>query len=414
MRIALISDIHYGVMSTTDELAIPGEPLQIREELNASPLFGGLIDSLKVEKPDYLFIAGDLTSTGSPLEFKYCYEKIGQLAYETGITKDRLIFCLGNHDVDWKITKIIDEYKNNTKLSYSDEDLDFLKKNYHGIAGSWAVNENNKMPDASALFRKQYNEAPLAGVVERDDCVVFVLNSGYWCSHDESTKHGYLSTGQLRWFEETVKEYASSEKIKIVLLHHHPADYPYPLPKSDKTTLAEGSELYDLCGAYDVALVLHGHRHHPKAKTVSETGWANPVTFICAGSLSVNSTYRLGGTIPNTFHIIDFNSRDKIILRNYEYTFADGWAMTKEFRKEVPLEGNMLLGKPVNANDPKTMALIGGLEVNTKIAYHSLNNDLSYLYRHQLLELAEQMFEGLEVYDKPDHFIIYKPLEESA
>jgi 3',5'-cyclic AMP phosphodiesterase CpdA len=411
MRIALISDIHYGTMSTTDELTFPGESLQIKAVSNASPLFQGLIESLKEEKPDYLFIAGDLTSTGSLLEFKYCYQKIDYLANEIGITKDRLIFCLGNHDVDWKITREVDSYKDN---AYSEEDRDFLKKNYQEIASSWAVNKNCKLPDASAQFKKPYNEAPLAGVVERDDCVVFVLNSGHLCSHDESTKHGRLSTGQLRWFEESVKEYASSEKIKIVLLHHQPIDYFYPLPVNDQTKLTEGGELCDICGKSDVALVLHGHRHHPNAKTVTENGWANPLTVICAGSLSVNTEYRLHGSIPNTFHIIDFNDREKINLKNYEYSLIEGWTMTEKFRREVPLEGSMLLGKPINVNASTTMELIRSLKVNTKIMYSSLGNDLSYLPRHQLLELAEQMFEGLEVYDKPDHFIIYKPPEENA
>ena len=102
MRIALISDIHFGAMSTTSELAVYGEPL-IGEVLNAKPLFQGLVETLKAENLDYLFIAGDLTSTGSPLEYKYCYQKILQLISEIGIEHDKTIFCFGNHDTDWRI-----------------------------------------------------------------------------------------------------------------------------------------------------------------------------------------------------------------------------------------------------------------------------------------------------------------------
>jgi predicted phosphodiesterase len=408
MRIALISDIHYGTMSTTSELAISGESMQIGEASKAIPLFHGLIESLKKENPDYLFIAGDLTSTGSPLEFKNCYNEISKLANEVKIKPNNIILCLGNHDVDWRITKLTDSYEKN---SYSTEEKDFLEDNYRRIACSWAVNENIKLSSGSIGFSHLYPEAPLTGVVERDDCIIFVLNSGHLCSHDKSKKHGCLSRQQLQWFEESVKRYSSSLKVKIVLLHHHPFSYPFSLLGRDISILEEGSELYQICGESGIKLVLHGHRHHPKAKTVSENGWTNPVTYICAGSLSVNATHRFQGAVPNMFHIIEYNNHEQIILKNYEYSLTDGWITTKDFRNEVPLEGNMLLGKPINVDDPKTTNLVKGLPINEKINFDSLNSDLSYLYRHTLIDLVEKTFSDCIVYPKPDHFMIFKPPE---
>jgi predicted phosphodiesterase len=415
MRIALISDIHYGAMSTTNDLAIPGESMDMDDvSNNAKPFFQGLIESLKKEKPDYLFVAGDLTSTGSPLEFKNCYEKIFQLAKEVNIIQNNVILCLGNHDIDWRITRLIDLYKKNSKSTYSNEDIDFLERNYHKMACSWAENEINKLPDTSTQFVHPYNKAPLTGVIECEDCIIFVLNSGHLCSHDESKKHGSLSAEQLKWFKDSVKQYDSSEKIKIVLLHHHPVNYPFPLPGRDISTLEEGSELYEICGESGVALVLHGHRHHPKAKTVSESGWENPVTYICAGSLSVNAAHRLQGAIPNTFHVIEYNNHEQIILKNYEYSLTNGWTMTKDYRDEVPLEGYMLLGKPINVKDQTTIELIKKLPINKEIKFGSLNNDLSYLCRHRLIELVEQTFCDCTIYPKQDHFIIFKPSEGDA
>ena len=408
MRIALISDIHYGTMSTTSELAIQGEPLQCGVASNASPLFQGLIDTLKNEKPDYLFIAGDLTSTGNPLEFRNCYEKIYQLANDVNISPDNVIICLGNHDIDLRITRLIDSYKKTSNTAYLSEDIDFLEKNYLELANTWAVNKNIK-PPCSVSFEYRYNEVPFTGVVERDDCIIFVLNSGHLCSHDEAKKHGCLSKQQFQWFEDLVKKYLSSTKIKIVLLHHHPFSYPFPLLVRDTSTLEEGSELYQICGKYGVDLVLHGHRHHPKAKTISENGWDKPVTYICAGSLSVNATHRLQGSIPNTLHIIEYNNHEKIILKNYEYSFTNGWIKIKDFRDEVPLEGSMLLGKIISTNDPETKNLVKALPVNVKIQFDSLNNDLSYLNRNKFLELVEQLFNGCTIYPKPDHFMIYSP-----
>jgi len=413
MRIALISDIHYGAMSATSELAIQGEPLQCGETLNASPLFQGLINTLKDEKPDYLFIAGDLTTSGNPLEFRNCYEKIYQLAKDINISLDNVIICLGNHDIDLRITRLIDSYKKNTGTTYSSNDIDFLAMNYLELAHGWAVNKNTNPPDNLVHFKYPYNGAPCAGVVERDDCIIFVLNSSYLCSHDESKKHGYLSNQQLQWFGDLIRKNSSSSKVKIVLLHHHPFNYPFPLPGRDISTLEEGSELYKICGECGVDLVLHGHRHHPKAKTISESGWDKPVTYICAGSLSVNATHRLHGSIPNTFHIIEYNSREKIILKNYEYSYTSGWTTVKNYRDEVPLEDRILLGKAINATAPETEGFIRALPVNKEIAFDSLDNDLSYLNRDKLIELVEQTL-GHTVYRRPDNFLIYKPSGEDV
>ena len=409
MRIAVISDIHYGSMSSTNELAIKGEPLHDGAVSNASPLFQGLIDALTQEKPDYLFVTGDLTSTGSPLEFRNCYEKIHQLAKSASILPEKVVLCLGNHDIDWRITRLVDVYKSPSHAAYLSEDIEFLESEYRKIAHNWAVSEINRLQDRTARFTQPYSDTPLTGIVEHDDCIIFILNSGHLCYHDESHKHGALSKKQLQWFQDSVNQHISSSKTKIVLLHHHPFNYPFPLIGRDVSTLEEGSELYEICGKAGIDLVIHGHRHHPKAKTVSENGWVSSVTYICAGSLSVNASHRLQGAIPNTFHIVDFKNREQIVLRNFEYSFTDGWVPTKDFRAEVPLEGTMLLGKPVNIGDKSIIELIKKLPINTKIEYDSLNNDLSYLYRRELLGLVEQVFPKCTIYPSMDHFMIYEP-----
>jgi predicted phosphodiesterase len=249
-------------------------------------------------------------------------------------------------------------------------------------------------------------EAPLSGVIERDNCVIFVLNSGYLCSHDQPIKHGYLSADQLQWFKNITSQYLDSAKTKIVLLHHHPFGYPFPLPGMDISILEEGSELSQICGESGIDLVLHGHRHHPKAKTVSETGWRKPVTYICAGSLSVNASHRRGG-IPNTFHIVEIENPNRIILKNYEYSHTEGWIQATNYREAFPLDGKMLLGKTVDENSMKN--LIKALPVNQPIKYQSFGNDLEYLYRHQLIKLIEDEFLDCTVYPKQDHLMIFKP-----
>lgn len=393
MRIALISDIHYGALSTTSELAVNGEKLAIGEIQNASPLFQGLTEILKIEKPDYLFIAGDLTSTGSPLEFNYCYQKIQKLGNDAGIESSNIVFCLGNHDIDWRISKLADSYMLEAGAT---NNIAYLKDQYQKLAHIWSI----KVDDPSINIFPNYvnkHSTPLTGVVEFSDCVVFVLNSGHLCTHDQEYKHGYLSNSQFEWFNGVVHQYKQTTKVKIVLLHHHPFNYPYPLRSLDISTLEEGSELLQLCGEAGVDLVLHGHRHHPRAKTVFETGWIKPVTYICSGSLSVNASERLGGYIPNTFHIIDYNNSDEIILSNYLYDPTSGWLLITEEREHT-VEGKMWLGKIIDEQD--AIKLIKELPKNQPIEYQSLKADLRYLHLNKLNELVQRVHgKDYRIYD---------------
>ena len=75
MRIALISDMHFGYFSRTAEFSVPGEPIQ-DESKGGHSLESELKDLLKDNGVEYLFVAGDMTSKGSPQEFHYCERKI--------------------------------------------------------------------------------------------------------------------------------------------------------------------------------------------------------------------------------------------------------------------------------------------------------------------------------------------------
>ena len=96
MKIALISDIHFGKDSATKEFSVPGEEV-FDETTGAVSLEQGLIDVLKDNEAEYLFIAGDLTSVGSPQEYFYCEKKILEIAEKSNIPKENIICSLGNH-----------------------------------------------------------------------------------------------------------------------------------------------------------------------------------------------------------------------------------------------------------------------------------------------------------------------------
>ena len=404
MKIALISDIHYGALSTTTDFAIEGEPLKIGSIQNEKSLYQGLVDVLREEQPDYLFVAGDITSSGSPLEFKYCQQKILELGQGSNIKEENIIYCLGNHDIDWRITKLVDEYKSNPDINYSHEDMTYINENYNKLAYSWPKSENM----ISQYYSDEY-ELPLTGAIEKDDCIVFVLNSGHLCTNDQKYKHGCLSASQFDWFKNTIKKYEQSDKAKFVLLHHHPCNYPYPITGLDISMLEEGGELIQLCGESGIDLILHGHRHHPKAITKYETNWKRHVTYVCSGSLSVNASHRLHGSIPNMFHIIEYERYDKIVLKNYLYSPATGWSLIKENCPETPVDGVMFLGKVVT--DEVAINLLKNLPKNESIKYRSLSDELRYISLNKLNELVGEIHGSDSVVHGffPEDVFIFKP-----
>lgn len=406
MKIALISDIHYGCLAATKEFAIEGEPLELGDVENAKPLLQGAIDIIAKEKPEYLFVAGDLTSTGSPIEFEYCYNLLLQLSSEIGVDSHKIIFCIGNHDIDWRTTKVVDTYHNIIKSS----DIALIRAQYQKMASTIAhdILNNGNHSQLCANYTIQW-EKPFAGILEYDNCIVFVFNTSYSSSHLQNPKHGCIGSDQLNWFEENARKYKSTKKPKFALLHHHPRIYPNLIPSIDVSTLEEGGEFTNICGNNGISLVLHGHKHQPRAITQFETGWQNPVTFICAGSLSVNFSHRWQ-QIPNTLHIIDYISENFIELSNYSYSPIDGWKFSVD-TDQTPVDGKMLLGQTIDISLVREK--VRDLPTNSPILYSSLDISLKYMPKKQLKGIIQEEHNLSEFFDADDKFIIFNNEEDT-
>ena len=346
MRIAFISDIHFGKDSCTKDFTVPGETS--REQTCSSAEFeSGLVQLFRDNAVSYLFIGGDLTSVGSPQEFYYCENKIIEIAKKAEIPQENIICAFGNHDIDWKIVKIVES------IDFKEESVkEIAIKKYQMVAahGPAGILQHIQQP-------QEKGPLPFSGVFERE-FICIVLNSSCYCSPFQHNKHGQLSLDQLSWFESILKKYEDDTRTKIVLLHHHPIQYPYPITGEDPSLLEEGSELVALAGKYGVNIILHGHRHHPRVKTVFENGWKHPISFICAGSVSVNASQRSFGSIPNMAHIIDLkDAPTSVALSNFEYSFNKGWIELRDNREETPIDAHMKLGQTVTPEEAKECVL---------------------------------------------------------
>lgn len=334
-RIALISDIHFGQFSRTAEFSVPGEKIK-DETTGGESLKESMVSIFKKEGIEYLCIAGDLTSLGSPQEFVYCEEMILDIAKQLGIQKDNILLGLGNHDIDWNISELYCQFDK----SDPDFPLELVKEKYRKVAAGASLINLGFIPAPPKV-----GPAPFSGIIENDNFVMFVLNTGWCCTKEQASKPGKLATEQLEWFNKEAAKYRDVEKWKIILMHHHPFNYSYHILCPDYSTLEEGSNFLDIAGKNGFHLVIHGHRHHPRAETDWKTGWDHPITFVCAGSFAVNASHRSGGAIPNTLHIIELTDEIGVLkLRNFQYS-AKGWIPLVANCPETPLDSEMLFGK---------------------------------------------------------------------
>ena len=343
IKIALISDIHFGKDGRGD-FTIPKDGISLGEMNTEKGMGADLITAFKELEPEYLFIAGDLTSVGSPEEYFYCEHKILDIVDQAGIDRKKIIWCIGNHDNDWSISMLSDRYKENK----SEGIKKIAIKKYASIATSVVEKNIEELPIANEL-----GPVPASGIYKDNKMIVFILNSATTCLHDKKVDHGEITETQLHWLEKQIDRYKSDNRWKIVLLHHHPFNYPFPEFGVDFSLLSDGSEFQELIGKGGIQLVLHGHRHHPRCKTHNESNWKNPISFICAGSLSVCEKQREGGDIPNTFHLLELDEKEigLLQLKSYEYLPGSGWALVSKRGATVPIDSVMKLGKIINERD---------------------------------------------------------------
>ena len=295
-----------------------------------------LIEVARHEVIDAILVSGDMTSVASPAEFSGAVQAVNDIAAGCEIAQDAIFYTFGNHDTNWRICRL------------GEQSPEFRADGeYSRVGGEIAgLFVNNIRPTHPGPI-------PGSGVFERDSFELIVLNTGYYCSSEQKVKHGRLGSTQLAWLAEVLAKPKQAGKWRVVMLHHHPFNLPYPTPGLDISTLEEGAEVCALLGAGGVDIVIHGHRHHPFLTTELKEGWSNPITFLCAGSVAVSADHRYGGEIPNLFHVVRLEGQGPHgaatgTVKTYAYSAAAGWMPVKR-AAAVPLDGKQTFGSCATA-----------------------------------------------------------------
>lgn len=387
IKIGFISDIHFGRDGRGD-FTIPHASTSFPSPNMEEKMGEELVTTIQSERPEYLFIAGDFTSVGSPIEFYYCEKKILDIASKSGISKNNIVWCTGNHDNDWSISKLYEEIKKNE--NFDDREKEIAIQKYAQIATSVVKTNIEELP-----WPHHKGVLPANGIFENEKMLVFIINSASQCIHEAGCDHGIITNKQLEWLSQQLLAFNDDKRWKIVLLHHHPFNYPYPIPGRDTSLLSDGPEFLELIGKGGVHLVLHGHRHHPRCKTANETGWKHPISFICAGSLSVCEKHRLFGSIPNTFHILELDEENigQLIFKSFQYQPGYGWNLITGYDKTLPIDPIMRLGKIVDDNRIKEIldTYTTTTDPILSFGWDELNEDLQYRLGEDINQIAKAM-----------------------
>jgi predicted phosphodiesterase len=284
------------------------------------------------------------------MEYSKCEEIIDRIILKTKLKKINIILSLGNHDFDRGVEAISATLNENIDCTKTCKEIQNCYQKIAANIGQSFLRDNS--------FDTR-GPAPFSGIINRKMVKFFVLNSGWKSSQYDEICHGKLDMVQLDWFKEKAAENKDCKEWKILLLHHHPIAYPYPIPSHDPSLLAEGSDLVEAAGKNGFNLICHGHRHHPRAHSSSHDDWKNPMTFICAGSFSVNAHHRSGGEIPNCFHILELLDREKRIIRlkTFQYRSSEGWVTSVNFSPSTPLDHDMYFSEPYNTDLRKAALL---------------------------------------------------------
>jgi len=356
-KMAVISDLHYfdPALIIEDGKAlndyVDSDRKMIRE---SDAILNSVLDSIKLIKPDFLLISGDLTKDGEKSSHQKLALKLSNLE-NSGI---KVYVCPGNHDI------------NNP--------------------GAQAYNDSLSVPvdDVSpADFLSIYSDFGYSEAIYTDNATLSYIAqpiNGLWllsidaCHYQSNFSLGYAETkGSLpwstrQWIKEKLKE-ASKNNIKVIAFMHHNLLEHFTMQKT--VFSAYVIEKYDSISAewayHGLKVVFTGHSHAQDA--VEKSFGKDKITDIQTGSLV---------TFPCPYRIAVLNSNQQLILsgkRVSKINYPTGSLTFQEYAYQFLASGTpsiikkMLMSPPYSLND--SMASWLAPAVSETLIAHSEGNE---------------------------------------
>ncbi|WP_354624581.1 metallophosphoesterase [Psychromonas sp. MME2] len=326
MKIFVISDLHIGPYARSNDFRTQGADKTNVDNFISE--FQKVVDKEGITA-DYLIIAGDISNYAEYEEFEVAAKRIQEIANILNISHKKIFFVPGNHDANWKAEE--------TSLANKEpEGLARVKKYVNLQSNSFfsGLLDNSCYPN--------YYKDPYASIWEDEFVIVVGINSSAYDSCDNEIHHGEV---RLSTFEEVQKKLdimvqQGTQKVKILLTHHHPINYSdRTFKESDLSMMKNSEDFISFSNSNDFDFIVHGHKHVPNFK-IQSNDMSNPVNILCAGSFSAMLSEHHNG-VPNCFHIIEienFCSEAKIPrgqVSSWSYFTANNWGKSKSDRDGI-------------------------------------------------------------------------------
>ena len=313
LRIAVISDPHCHPWRDPEKGAnrthFFSDGPRVRGRRHPIQYLVDLIDeNEQVFHADVLVLPGDFTDQANLHGYVVAIHSIREIAAKLKVKT--VAATIGNHDVD-----------------------------SHGIIGKGPFFAAKEMfCDFPIVEIDQQNSFFNNGfaVIEGDGFRILSVNSVMSHTTRQLAESGEANSVQLAAIKSKLKD-LPQKKLQICLVHHHVIPHE-ELELGAKDLLVGGEALLAGLEALGFALVIHGHKHHPRLR-YSPSG---RLPIFASGSVSAAIDPVTGSSCRNTFHIIELNEASSLIanthgrIYSWDLRLDKGWQETSRDSSSFP------------------------------------------------------------------------------
>lgn len=242
---------------------------------------------------DYIIYPGDIADEGQLEQYEHFDRVSTKIHDRLNITKDRIFFTPGNHDVNWS------------------EQLQGTSREQNPIRWKQRfapMSSSSSLRDTSAA---DLYDSPFWKVWRNEEISVISINTAADDGPNQPNHPGTISSTALSSIrKDIISRPLNPKSLKILLIHHHPIQYRNLFPNwVDFSIIQSTDDLLSFCGHHKIDFIIHGHRHQPHfTNYICSNG--HEVFIVSAGSLSHNFPSYVYNSISNQYHILTVESRD--------------------------------------------------------------------------------------------------------
>ena len=315
ISVAVISDLHVGSGSRATDFSLPGSSVSSID--NYLDRYKSFVSSNNI-KANYLLVPGDITNRAGVLEFELASRRIVEIAECLGVPESKILFCPGNHDIDWETIKAL------SVLGHPEDQI--IKSKYFNFHSAGNIFIKN-----IGAATGRFDVAPYLVDWEFDDLVVFSLNTAVFDDPDRKPHCGEVRPEQIDAIDKILSARLNPDKLKIFMFHHHPIQYldsTFNIP--DFSIMSNAAGLLNLLAKHQFDFVVHGHKHIPRFNMEIKNA-GHPLSILCAGSFCAFLDNRYFDSVGNNFHLVEFHDRcgssnyARGVVKTWTFFQGKGW-----------------------------------------------------------------------------------------